>query len=143
MGCCDDGTKLSNKNISVPMQRSNLNGEGSVLPQGNHALLALILPKGYPVEIQSDGTLVYTDWQKDEPPGMIQGFQQQEDLISYKPLWDSCAKRELKFVIKPNCECLDMIATCFKHGSDRFLKEVTFEDCCQCVYRSRVKAGYP
>ena len=82
MGCCDGDAESPNDNIPVPIQRSSLGGEGSVLPQGNHALLALILPKGYPVEIQSDGTLVYTDWQKDEPPGMIQGFQQQEDLVS-------------------------------------------------------------
>ena len=132
MGCCDDHVEIPADRPPAPVRRSGMAGEGSVMPQGNHALLAWILPKGYPAEVESDGTLIYTDWQESEPPGHIEGFRQQQDLVSYQPLWDACAKRELKFILKPGCHCLNIVATCFNYGGDHFLKVVTFADCTRC-----------
>ena len=136
MPCCDEVENpvvlpdKASSQISVPT--TNLSGEGSAIPAGDHALLAMILPKGYPAEVEQDGTLRYTNWNHAEPPGRIEGFQQQKDLLSYKPLWDSCPKRNLKFVIKPSCQCLDIIATCFCYQSGHFMEEVKLRDCENC-----------
>lgn len=104
---------------------------GSVRPNGDHSMLMLILPKEYPAEVLEDGSIRYTEV-CDEPPGMIEGFEQQEDLVSYKPLWDDCGDRDLKFIQKEGCNYLNVVAKCFKYGCEHFLKEVSYEDCCRC-----------
>ena len=110
------------------------------------ASLTHVIPDNYDRVIVSDsGTIIYKnkpdDW---EPPSPIDGFIQEagNPLIFY-PLWKSCIWRAYSVLVKPGCNCLDVIARCNHPKADAFCKMVKCAVCDQCAERVAIPDPQP
>ena len=145
---CKDCPEPAERPAVDPPPKRPVTSQGWVVytggPEKIHlASLTHVIPDIYDrVTVDADGLIVYAnrpdDW---EPPSPIDGYTQ--DGRVFTPQWKSCIWRAYSVLVKPVCNCLDVIAQCNNPQADTFCEMVKCAVCDQCVDRVAIPGPRP
>jgi len=92
--------------------------------------------------IEPDGTIVYAQDDRWEPPRDIEGYKRDpNDAWRFKPQWLPCAWRKYIGKTLPNCGCLGLEVECYAKGTDTYGKQVSYIICKDCQHRQESPHG--
>lgn len=85
-------------------------------PHAQLLVMVTTLPPDYArIQVYNNGDLEYKKTGPDdfEPPSPIDGYVcDQENQWLFHPLWKSCQNRLFSIVVKPQCQCVEVLAKC-------------------------------
>ena len=145
---CPESAKPDDQPAVDPPAKRPATSQGWVIytggPADRHlAGITHVIPDNYDrVTIDADGCIIYEkgpdDW---EPPSPIDGYTQDGNVFA--PQWKSCQWRAYSVLVKPSCNCLDVIAQCNKPQIETSYQMVKCAVCDQCAERVAIPRPRP
>ena len=110
-------------------------------PEAIFIRLSHVIPAEYDrVTVNVDGSLEYKSgldgW---EPPSPIDGYERApENPLLFRPRWKSCQHRLFSVAVKPQCQCVAVVAKCI-----RSIQYVKCKECDECASRAAIPPYNP